>query len=348
VLALLLAGVSCHGSSDTPHPSPAVSDGPNMPAAVPVPQRTVELDAAHDGDVTSWDLGRFAGPSDVIVADDGSIWTAEQNQGLIGSFDPSTATYTTYSVFQAWDNASTYQVTQGTDGAIWFSSYPNDVFGRVFPDGHGNAYLGLSTTTGGIATAADGSIWIGAGEAHALIRVFPGGDLDDKVLPPTNGSPAYPRDLAANLQGIWFTLPANDAIGIVQNGGAVATYDAPPGSQPYSVASDPDGVSVWATLGGTPSIAHVLADGSVDVVPVEGLHLDTQLRGIAVAPDGTIWLTQNGDEVLHVRPDGSTIAVVRLPEPAPTAGAVAVASDGTAWVVSSDASMLVRIDGGAP
>jgi sugar lactone lactonase YvrE len=70
---------------------------------------------------------------------------------------------------------------------------------------------------------------------------------------------------------------------------------------------------------------------------------DATLNDLLVSPDGTIWVSEDGAFLLHVRPNGSLIERVKLPKGAVYADGIAQAADGTIWAAATDANLVVSV-----
>jgi sugar lactone lactonase YvrE len=64
---------------------------------------------------------------------------------------------------------------------------------------------------------------------------------------------------------------------------------------------------------------------------------------VAVAPDGTLGLTQEAPFVLHLSATGALLDRVRLPGGARFADGIAIDADGVAWAATVSGNSLVEI-----
>lgn len=112
------------------------------------------------------------------------------------------------------------------------------------------------------------------------------------------------------------------------------------------IVTAPDG-SMWFTERDANKVGRITPTGQITefAFPAE-FPGTTTLKDLDVAPDGTIWvLYESGENLRHIRPDGSTITDWSLdPEGDPAGDSLRVAPDGTAWVVGQfDESIVATV-----
>jgi virginiamycin B lyase len=326
----------------------APAAGSAFPPPVRVGTTEFRLEQLGADPVTAWRLPEpLLGPRDVLVAADGTVWLTEQNRGAVDTFVDGTLTRHDTTGFEY---AGAFALAEGPGGSVWFSGYPGGAIGRVLADGRANVFAPLlpAAATIGIVQAADGVMWVADRQNGVLISVSPRGSVATWPIPVEGGS-SQPRDLALGADGaVWFTDAGTDAIGrAVTHGDAEPTFEEYPlgrGVEPRSIAAAPDG-TVWVTLPEQRALAMLpVAGGTPTIVEVEGL--DAPPNDLVLAEDGSIWITEQGSDVLHVRPDGSLIERVRLPGGATYADGLAIDPNGDVWTVASDSDLLVRISAG--
>src|SRR5262249_24007935 len=154
-----------------------------------------------------------------------------------------------------------------------------------------------------------------------------------------------PYAIASGSDGaMWFTDPSTNGIGrATLDGSSVVEgrYDIGEYS-PRGIVSAPDG-SLWVALTSGPAALLRIdpSTGESSVVPIAGAT--TGIQHVAVASDGTLWVTQ-GTYAMHIRPDGSTIEKVPYPKGVSISDtAITVAPDGDVWVADLEGSALFQI-----
>jgi virginiamycin B lyase len=187
------------------------------------------------------------------------------------------------------DEADSWDLCLGPDGAIWFNEPIPNKLGRVDMQGNitefptvGGAY--------GCAAGPDGNIWfvggphIGRMTTSGLVTMLP--DLED---------PAEATSVVAGSDGnLWVGL-IEGRIARVTMAGVVTYftlgYSTPlPGiGGPYSLALGPDG-NVWYALPTLDVVGKITPDGAVTNYPTLGLS------PFAIGPgsDGELWFVGNG------------------------------------------------------
>ena len=337
ITALVVAG-SHHG---TPPPASSAFPPPER-----IPNQTLRLHQIQGGRVAAWALPvALSGPADVAVGSDGTVWAAEQSRGAMDGFDPATGTDVRYLFQKAFPQmGSMYSLATDPSGAVWFAGWPDEPFGRLLPDGTGNAFGsgGEGLATGDVAPDQTGAMWVAYTHGSRLLRAEPDGHLTYVAVPKVGGKPGSPTYLAAGPDSMWFTMGDNDAVGMVplSDPQQVSVYDMPPHSAPFHIATASDG-SHWVTLALTKQLAHVRTDGTYDVVPVHAAS--AQLEDVVVAPDGSLWVSQVAPWVLHLDASGTTIERVELPPPLAEANGLAIAPDGSVWGASQGGNAIFRI-----
>jgi len=326
-------------------------DHPQQPAAAPFPPSqavpvTVDRLQRLVGDgAIGWPLAvPYGGPRDVAVTAS-AVWITEQNKGAVDAF--ADGKLIRYEVDAKFPNSGAFALAPGPSGSVWFTGYPNGNIGRLLPDGTVNSFSPIVDTGGTIAAAQDldGSMWITDVNLGVVIRIDQQGQVAAYSVPPPAGGRQLvgPYDLAATPDGtIWFTDPRTRSVGeITDPDGTPSIVERPvqDGTGPRSIATGPDG-SVWVTLP-KEGIGRIDPAGSVQTIPVRSGR--DVVNNLAIARDGTIWLTTTGRSILHVRPNGELLQRVLMPGAAVGADGIAIGRDGTVWAAATDANMLIEI-----
>jgi DNA-binding beta-propeller fold protein YncE len=160
-----------------------------------------------------------------------------------------------------------------------------------------------------------------------------------------------------------------DGLIVTAAGDGVANYNGEEGrasevelNGPTGLAFGPDG-SLYIADDGNDRVRRLSPNGKMRVIAGRGLGklaysgdggpaLDAQmnlLRGLAVGPDGDVYVAQNGNEqcVRRIAPDGRMTCLLGGPAgnaPLRTANAVAAAPDGAVYVADGDGCRVWRIE----
>jgi virginiamycin B lyase len=320
----------------------------SFPSTVAVHTASGTITPVEHGRVTVWPLPeKLVGPRDVLVTSDGAVWTTEQDRGLVDALRGGTLTRYGTDAFQ---DVGAFGLALGPGEAVWFTGYPGGSVGRILPDGTANGFQPVleSTVSTGIAQAPDGTMWVTLNNPSALERIGPDGAVSSVGVVPPPGIPTaklYPRDITRAVDGtMWFTDPGTGAVGRVTTASSPSGEErliAGGGHQPRSIAAAPDG-SLWVTLTDERALAEIdPTTGDARIVPVKGAT--GTLNDLLVAPDGTIWISEAGPYLLHVKTDGATIERVKLPDGIVYTDGLSQAPDGTIWAAATDASALVAV-----
>ncbi|HTG46296.1 MAG TPA: hypothetical protein VK646_01395 [Actinomycetota bacterium] len=337
--ALLIAFLATHDRS-------APSTTFPVPQAVPVTAGA--LQRVGGGRATGWILpDAYAGPRDVAVQPSGTVWVTEQNKGVVAVLSQGKAV--SYKVDAKFPNSGTFALAAGPGGSMWFTGYPNGNIGRILPDGTVNSFASAVDASGTVAAtqADDGSMWITDVNLGVVFRIDGVGHTSVFSVPAPNGTNqrVAPYDIATGTNGrLWFTDPRTRSIGRIGVGGTepsiveIPTQDQ---ADPRSIAVGRDG-QVWVSFSRERGIGRLdQSTGVARMMPVQGAQ--SPINNLAVAPDGSLWVTTAGREILHVRPNGGLIERIELPGDATGADGIAIAPDGTVWAAATDANMVVEI-----
>jgi virginiamycin B lyase len=205
----------------------------------------------------------------------------------------------------------------------------------------------------GITVAPDGAVWVASTLADQLVRVEPGSARSTVVKLPLR---SHPVGLAADARGrIWF---AGSGVGLVgrHTPGLARATEFPPASllgEPLgpafvaAVALDPRGGNAWFTVGPAAMVATVpiaAPDGRRSAVAREVILGPGPSRpeGLAVDPDGAVWVAEMAADALVRIAAGGEIRRVPLPAGSRPRG-VAVGPDGDVWVTLFGSHRLMRV-----
>ncbi|AUA14974.1 alpha/beta hydrolase fold domain-containing protein [Streptomyces sp. SID8382] len=236
--------------------------------------------------------------------------------------------------------AGPYALTEGPDGALWFTLVHQGAIGRRGADGRITVHsVGAKPMM--IAQGPDGALWFTEYGTHRIGRITVDGAVSSFV-PPTAGGGPY--GIAAGPDGaMWFTLSAADRIGRITMDGDITEYPASgvteprapgatqhpaPRTFPSAMAAGPDG-AMWFTLNQGNAIGRITMDGLTTAHP-----LPTEAAapvGIAQGPDGALWFTEIGaGQIGRITVDG-TVTEYPLPDRQARPHAVTGGPDGALW-----------------
>ena len=319
---------------------------PGFPPAQAVPVSVTGLARLTGAGTIGWLLPvPLSGPRDVAVTSAGTVWITEQDKGAVDAFLG--GKLLRYEVDAKFPSSGAFALSSGPTDSMWFTGYPNGNIGRMLPDGTVNSFSAVADTSETVAAAQalDGSMWVTDVNLGVVIRIDTQGRVAAFAVPPPTSvqERVGPYDIARAADGmLWFTDPRTRSLGTIAAGGGTPTireYRVTDGSDPRSIAAGPDG-TMWVTFPKA-GIGRVDGPGSVRTYPVPAAP--DPINNIALAKDGSIWLTTAGRTILHVRPDGSLIRRFTLPGGAVGADGISIAPDGTVWAAATDANMLVEI-----
>ncbi|HEX6130653.1 MAG TPA: SMP-30/gluconolactonase/LRE family protein [Actinomycetota bacterium] len=238
-------------------------------------------------------------------------------------------------------NAGVSDVAVAPDGTVWFTERLAGAIGRLDPATGAIEEIPLDDVAAGpagVAVAADGSVWFAQDGGNAIGRRTPAGDLVDHDLPT---AASRPTDVAVAPDGtVWFSEAGANRIGRVAQDGSITEWDTPT-SRTGAIAVDTDGVVWFVELGTQPYLTSF--DPTTETFDQRALAGGSGPSGVAVAPDGSIWVTLRLADAV-VRLDRATQAFTTVPLDADARpSAVAIASDGAAWISETGLGRLARL-----
>jgi len=239
-----------------------------------------------------------------------------------------------------------HQATTASDGNVWFTvqgAFNEETFqtpgqvARVTPRGDITEFdVCDSCITNDIVEGPDGILYISDNDGH-LRRITTSGDLLSSV--PVGGE-VFGDPLggvAADSTSIWFADPFNSRIGRYTISTGEFTFYPAAGVDDLAVAADG---TVWFT--GSNEIGELdPALGVVSTTPLSG-----EGRGIAIAPNGTVWATEIfADLIARLTPSASAphqLAEFPTAENAAPLG-IAAADDNNVWFTQNLRGNIARI-----
>jgi virginiamycin B lyase len=251
------------------------------------------------GEITEFPLPDGSQPWWITSGPDGAMWFTDYTARMIGRITTG-GTIKEFPLPTA--RAHPIGITRGSDGNLWFTEStsitnadPTGNIGRITPEGVVTEFP-VDTQPQEIATGPDGNIWYVAWYHTAVARLTPDGKTMEFPLP--QGS--FPHGLVAGPDGnIWVA----EALGVgrLSLDGVHTAFDLPAGggaNEFGQITPGPDGALWFATE--SAGIGRATIDGTVSVVPLPGF---SPVTGIAVASDGSVWLTDGwNDNIVRFRP----------------------------------------------
>ena len=295
------------------------------------------MSPVRTGRVKTWQIPEaLVGLRGVTVAPDGTVWVTEQNRGQVDALKGNQLTR--YHVEKVFSDAGAFSFGWGPGDALWFTGYPGGTLGRVMSDGRVNLFeaRGDGATTLGIAQGPDGTMWATDPNLGAVVKVGTDGSLTPVQVSNDGGQTQRPGFIVDGGDGnMWFTIPDTNQVASVPATGepTVTRYRVPGNVTPRNIVAAGDG-TLWVSLEDRAALAHVdEATGHVTIVPLKGAVPRAGLNDLALASDGTLWITTPSSTVLHVDASGKILDEVKIPG-ALYADGVTVAPDGSVWVAA--------------
>jgi virginiamycin B lyase len=207
-------------------------------------------------------------------------------------------------------------ITNGPDGALWFTDKYNDQIGRITTDGSVTMYPALdsqSVIDKGIITGPDGAVWFSQildnptlGATGEIGRITVDGIVTEY---PLNAGYYGTLSLTVGPDGaLWFVEvgPGIGAVARMTTAGQITAYY--PLNQYVTgdgITFGPDG-ALWFTDGLTSKIYRMTTDGSYTSYTLPDASWGGP-DGITAGPDGALWFTM-GAHIGRITADGQITA----------------------------------------
>jgi streptogramin lyase len=240
-------------------------------------------------------------------------------------------------------NSAPRGITRGSDGNFWFTEGNVQNVGRITPGGAITEFQQVcaSCSPNDIVQGPNNILYFTSNDS-GLGRITTAGVVMAPVAPANTG--ALGNGMAAFGTDIWYASFVTHSIWRFNTVTSAFTEFVPPtpGSIPYDVAVDRNGI-VWFTELGPKQI------GRLDLTnPKRPAITETALtrepRQITIAADGSVWFTQRFDHAVG-RLVPATNQVTEFPPftGAPGPEGIAAAPDGSVWISQSDAGNVARL-----
>ena len=246
---------------------------------------------------TAYNAGFESNPSGIVAGPDGALWVTQGCSGIaqfgtcgesIERITTSGAT-TTYSLPYTGISQGPTGITNGPDGALWFTESVGNKIGRITIAGAISEYA-IPTANSyslSIAAGSDGALWFTEAYGNKIGRATVSGSITEHTIP-TAGS--YPSSIAAGSDGaLWFTESSSSKIGRITTTGSFTEYAVP--NAPSSITAGPDG-ALWFLQ--TTGLGRLTTTGSFTAYPVpipSGVISSESLYALTTGPDGALWFT---------------------------------------------------------
>ena len=249
-------------------------------------------------------------------------------------------------------------ITNGPDGAIWFTERGWGELGRITTDGTMTQYSlqvgpdDPSRFPQNVTTGPDGNLWVTCGsvrtqaeedrfapdEYGSVRQMAPSGTVLNVIQLPTNYSD--PRTITTGPDGnLWFT-EARGAIGQVSTGAVLLNeFLVQGGNRVYPIAVGPD-QNLWfgEILNGI--IAQITTSGTITYFT---LPKDAGPEGIVAGPDGYLYISEiNAGKVAQLRTAGVINNEWDLGKNTAPKG-ITFGSDGNLYIAESGTSKIAEI-----
>jgi streptogramin lyase/putative cell wall-binding protein len=218
----------------------------------------------------------------LTVGPDKNLWFAIAAGHEIGRITPAGV----ITIFTAGISASTYAITSGADGNLWFTEQGPNI-GRITPAGVVTEFPApLASGALGIVTGPDGNVWYGG--YGSVGRVTPAGVVTTFLTPGEGGG-----RITVGPDGALWATTAKSHVERITMQGVVTIFPTGTGdgSALVGIVTGPDG-ALWIaeTLN---ELARVTTTGDVTQYRA-GISAGAGPQEITVGPDGNLWFTESG------------------------------------------------------
>jgi streptogramin lyase len=260
--------------------------------------------ATLSGEITEFDLPAGSLPSGITAGPDGAIWFTDYTGQMIGRI----TTDGRLSEFPLAMPGGPVSIVTGPDGNLWFTvttttdtAHPTGNIERMTPAGEVTLFP-LGTQPNQIAVGPDGNLWYVAWYDTAIGQMTPAGVVTEFPLPASS----FPHGLVAGPDGNMWITEAN-GVGRLSLTGVHTPFAIPPSAKdPTGFAGEYGQITVGAdgALWFAEDTGGAVGRSTVDgVVTDVSLPYPASLVGIALASDGSLWLTDPlNNTIVRFRP----------------------------------------------
>ena len=256
---------------------------------------------------------------------------------------PTSLSITEYGV--PTSSAAPFGITNGPDGALWFTESNGNKIGRASVAGSITDYSlpGLNAAPLpdplGITSVPDAALWFTEQQRNRIGRITTTGVISEYDVPT---STTYPVSITAGPDGaLWFSETGTNKIGRVSTSGVFAEYPLPAGhAYPYGIASGSDG-ALWFTEASSGSIGRITSSGLItEYGPTKGPPW-----GITPGPDGALWFIETSSGVsAHIGRITTAGAITEFPITSGAQGhSITSGPDGALWFTEDHGNKIGRI-----
>jgi virginiamycin B lyase len=253
------------------------------------------------GEITEFSLPAGSQPWWITAGPDNAMWFTDYGAQMIGRIALD-GTIKEFPLLTA--NARPIGITLGNDGKLWFTESTSttnaDPMGNVAsitPAGDVTEFP-VGTQPGEIAAGPDGNIWYVAWYHTAIGRLTPTGQVTEFPLPQSS----FPHGIAAGPDGALWVTEAT-AVGRLSIDGVHTAFAVPGGAaDEFGQIVAGSGGALWFASDSGGTVGRVTTEGAILVVPLDD-GIISPVTGIAVAADGSVWLTDGwNDVIIRFRP----------------------------------------------
>jgi streptogramin lyase len=267
------------------------------------------LASGETGTLTSWIVPTASSTPSGIVAADGIVYFGESHTDRLGRLDPATDAVTEWSVGQG-----PQELAMGPAGGVYFTERGADRIGRILPSGgfytsetagaSGSEPMGVACDLTGV-----GTLWYTQRGAGKLTRLTLGGLLFDVLMVQVPS-----------------TRSASSSTTALEPTTITVTPRVTPGNPLL-----PPGIALAPGTTSGPYIDYEIGGTS------------TQLRDLAIAPDGTIFVSTEARSLRQFNPSSATVLYHDLPSDSASYG-VDVDDAGWVWFTESAYERIGRLE----
>jgi len=251
-----------------------------------------------DGRFARFKLPANTYPAEIASGAPGVLWFTGEGPNATGDIVGKITTSGSISLYTTpTAHSGPVGITQGPDGAMWFTEWSAAKIGRI--DDSGNIREFSLPPDGynpeGITTGPDGALWFAEFSRPRVGRITTDGTVTEINVGADTAFIAPGGD--GNL---WATENTADAVARISPAGVVTTFPVRRGN-PFVIVRGPHG-NPWFTVGGKTLQHFDLASGRLAPADIDPNYSSTP-EALTVGPDGNIWFAelQTGRIGVYVR-----------------------------------------------